>query len=84
MNLDRIRKMNDDELRKFINTISKRGSDLCIKCDIPLNCTERKTINIGIYSSTSGQKIRKLCSLCNECYIDLLDYLGVSDIDWGE
>lgn len=84
MNLDEIRNMSDNELRGFINDLSQRNNIFCSKCGNVVKSRERKTINVGIYDSSAGQKVRKLCSLCNECYIDLLDYLGISDIEWEE
>lgn len=84
MNLDEIRNMSDEQLRLFMNGLSQRNNIFCSKCGDLIKHTERKNINIGIYDKSMGQKVRKLCSLCNECYSDLLDYLGISDIDWGD
>lgn len=81
MNLEKIRSMSDSELRSFMNELSQRNNIFCSKCGNIVNSKNRKTINIGI-NERGYQKVRKLCSLCNECYIDLLDFLGVSDIDW--
>lgn len=81
MNLDKIRSMNDAELRSFMNEISQRNNIFCSRCGNVVSSRYRKTINIGI-NDGGYQKVRKLCSLCNECYVDLLDYLSVSDIDW--
>lgn len=44
---------------------------------------DRKTINVSVYGR-KGQKTKKLCTLCNDCYYNLLDYLGVCDVDFGE
>jgi hypothetical protein len=55
----------------------------CVKCGAVVGYADRKTINVSIYGR-KGQKSKKLCTLCNECYSDLLDYLCVADVDWGE
>lgn len=83
MNLDSIRNMSDNELRLFMNQLSQRNNIFCSRCGNIINPRDRKNINIGVYDSHIGQKNKKLCSLCNDCYIDLLDYLGISDIDWN-
>ena len=82
MDLDKIRNMSDEELRCFMNNLSQRNNIFCSKCGNVINPRIRKNINIGIYDKHMGQKVKKLCSLCNECYVDLLDYLGVPDLEW--
>lgn len=84
MDLDEIRNLTDEQLRSFINSLSQRNNIFCTKCGNAVNHRERKNINIGIYDSHAGQKVRKLCSLCNSCYVDLLDYLAISDIEWED
>lgn len=84
MKLEEIRKMNDIELKTFINDISQRNNIFCIKCGDVISHKNKMNINIGIYDKSSGQKMRKLCSLCHDCYVDLLDYLSVNDIDWDD
>ena len=84
MNFDDIRKMSDEQLRSFMNQLSQKNNIFCSKCGNIVNYKIRKTINIGIYSSRCGQKVKKLCSLCNDCYVELLDYLGMNDINWEE
>jgi len=83
MNLDKIRNMSDEKLRSFINDISQRNNIFCSKCGNVVSSRERKTINIGI-NHKGTQKVRKLCSLCDSCYVDLLDYLAISDIEWSD
>lgn len=82
MDLNKIRNMSDNELRSFMNELSQRNNIFCSKCGNVVSPKNRKNINISIYDRHAGQKARKLCSLCNSCYTDLLDYLGVSDIEW--
>ncbi len=55
----------------------------CVRCGVIVGYADRKTINVSIYGR-HGQKAKKLCTLCNDCYIELLDYLGVPDVEWGE
>ena len=84
MDLNTIRNMSDDELRSFMNNLSKRNNIFCSRCRNVVNSRDRYNINISIYDRAVGQKARKLCSLCQSCYVDLLDYLGVQDINWEE
>lgn len=84
MDLDEIRNLTDEQLRSFINNLSQRNNIFCTKCGNVVNHKERKNINIGVYDSHTGQKVRKLCSICNSCYVDLLDYLAISDIEWED
>ena len=82
--IDKIKGMSDKEIVSFINRMSQNKLMLCIKCGNPTSFNNKKTINVGVYNSKVGQKVKKLCTLCNECYIDLLDYLGVSDVEWED
>ena len=84
MNLDQVRNMSDEQLRIFMNNLSQRNNLFCVKCGNIISNYDRKNINIGIYDKHSGQKVKKLCSICNNCYSDLLDYLGVSDVKWED
>ena len=84
MNLEKIRNMSDEELRTFMNELSQRNNIFCSKCGDVVNSRERKVLNVAIYDRTIGQRARKLCSLCNNCYVDLLDYLGIPDINWED
>lgn len=84
MNLEEIRNMSDAELKSFMNNLSQRNNIFCSKCGNITSHKDRKNINISIYNNVAGQKARKLCSICNRCYSDLLDYLSVSDINWEE
>ena len=69
-------------LEKLIHTGNFRTLH-CIRCGAIVGYADRKTISVGIYDRHIGQKTKKLCTLCNECYSDLLDYLGVPDVDLG-
>lgn len=82
MNLDKIREMSDAELRTFISTVAQRNNIFCAKCGGIVSSKDKKTINVSVYDEHNGQRSKKLCTLCNNCYVDILDYLGVSDIQW--
>ena len=68
-------------IEKYSHTPNKR-SPMCEKCGSIVGYADRKTINVGIYDRHIGQRVKKLCTLCNDCYIELLDYLGVPDVDF--
>ena len=74
MNIDVIRNMSDDELRKFLNSVSQKNNQICCKC----GSTPTRKDRIGLYVFKFEN--RKLCTLCKSCYSDLLDYLGVCDV----
>lgn len=76
MELDRIRNMNDDELKAYLQHLSSKKLNMCLKCG---NVNAQYTINIMNRKKTQQ---KKLCNLCNKCYTDLLDYLGIEDIMW--
>ena len=75
MDLEKIRSMSDEELESYLKAISNKKS-VRIKCG---QARPNYTINI---SNKKKMQQKKLCSLCNDCYIDLLDYLGTCDIIW--
>ncbi len=76
MNLDKIRKMNDADLMRYLNSVSQRNAQVCCKC----GKVTIKENRIGIYTY-KGCENKKLCTLCYECYVNLLDYLEISDND---
>lgn len=75
MNLDKIRKMNDNELRLFLQKYNKRDGHICIMCGKPSS----KTIKIENKETT---QTKMLCGLCNGCYRNLLQYLDTYDLGW--
>ena len=76
MRLDDIRKMSDKELNSFINKISKNNGRVCCKCGVIVYRNNRVTPmrNIDVTA-------KKICCLCNDCYSELLDWLGVNDCE---
>lgn len=75
MDLDRIRKMNDEELTKLLRQLSARGSKNCIKCNKPIRFI------IKIENQDTFQT-KKLCGLCEECYQELLNEFNLCDLEW--
>lgn len=80
MQLSEIRKMNDNELKAFLMRM-QNGNNFCTKCGEYVDTQGKKNVYINT-NNIRGIRQRKLCHLCNNCYVDMLDYLGVSDIDW--
>ena len=81
-----LRNKTDEEKAKMLESIIHSGNlrtPPCVKCGDIVGYADRKTINVSVYGR-KGQKSKKLCTLCNSCYYDLLDYLGVCDVDFGE
>lgn len=76
MDLDRIRNMNDKQLYTFINNISNNNGRVCCKCGKIIYKDNRITLSRNINVTN-----KKICCLCKNCYSDLLDYLGVNDIE---
>lgn len=76
MDLQIIRNMSDEDLEKYLKGLTKRNNTNCVKCG---KISGNYTVNIQ-----NKKKIqqKKLCSLCNDCYVDLLEYLGLCDIIW--
>ena len=76
MDLDRIRKMDDAELQAYLKSLADRKSSNCVKCG---KVNADYTINIR---NNNKFQQKKLCSLCEECYEQLLDTLKITDIIW--
>ena len=76
MDLKRIRNMSDDELERYLKSLADKKSNNCLKCEKP---NSNYTMNI---QNKKKQQQKKLCNLCENCYTDLLDYLGTVDIIW--
>lgn len=75
MNFEDIKNMNKKEFEQFIFSVQSSNKKFCARCG---NFTlDRITLSI----SKNGKSPKKLCNMCNECYIDMLDFLGMSDIE---
>lgn len=75
MDLNKIRNMNDEELKNFLKGLANKRNSFCIKCG------KNGSYTINIQNKRKMQQ-KKLCSLCSDCYTDLLSYLGTNDIMW--
>ena len=75
-NLDKIRNMSDEELNRYLNSLSGNKLNNCVKCGALLT---RKTIIINNKNLLSQ---KKLCNICDNCYKDLLKFLETPDIFW--
>lgn len=74
MKVSNIREMNDRELYTFINNISNNNGRICCKCGKIVYKNDRITLFRNIDVAT-----KKICCLCKDCYLTLLDWLGVND-----
>lgn len=75
MNFEDIKKMNKKDFEQFIFKIQSNSQKFCVRCG---NFTlDRITVSV----SKNGKGLRKLCNMCNNCYSDMLDYLGIGDIE---
>ena len=76
MNLNDVRNMSDKELNSFLAAIQKDERRICNKCGEFI--LDKRTLTVR-----RDQTTRTLCTLCNSCYIDLLEYLGINDVQWN-
>lgn len=75
MNYDKIRSMNDSELKAFLQGFNKRDNHTCVKCGKP----SKRVIKI---ENKETIQTKALCGLCNDCYAKLLEYLETYDLGW--
>lgn len=75
MNIKDIRKMSDKELNAFLVDIQRYDRKVCASCG-------EFVFDKTVLSVRKGQVTRVLCTLCNECYINLLDHLGINDAEF--
>lgn len=79
-----LRKKSDAEISDWLKNTVGTKMPFCTKCGIVPGRNERKTISVSVYDKHLGQKTKKLCSLCSNCYTELLDYLGICDVEWSD
>ena len=60
--------------KQALNNVSQRNAQMYCKC---LGITFKEN-RITLYTY-KGCDNKKLCTLCKDCYSDLLDYLGIAD-----
>lgn len=77
MNIDKIRKMNDEELECYLKHLTNRSVNECSRCSKPSS----KTVKI---ENKSTFQTKQLCGLCEDCYDELIDWLGTSDLNWRD
>ena len=75
MNLDNIRNMNDEDLKKYLKILTDRKKSNCSFCG------KKGIYTINIRNSEVYQQ-KKLCSMCESCYKKMLEYLKLEDIIW--
>ena len=75
MDLEKIRSLSDEELRKYITNLSKRNVACCSVCNKVAHFVVKITNN-----ETSSTK--QLCGLCTDCYKKTLDFLQTTDFNW--
>lgn len=76
MKLSDIRNLNDKDLNSLLNKISNNNGRVCCRYGDIIYKDNRITI-----MKNEGINTKKLCCICKSCYSDLLDYLGVNDIE---
>ena len=78
MNFEQIKNMDKKEFEKFIFQIQSTKKKFCVICG---NFTiDKITISVN-KSEKTNYSSKKLCNICEECYTDMLEYLGISDIE---
>lgn len=75
MKISDLKQLEDKEFIKYISDIQRKKTPICIRCGTFTN--DRRTISV----TKDSIKIKKLCTLCESCYSDLLDFIGVADVD---
>ncbi|MBR4178055.1 MAG: hypothetical protein IKR57_01745 [Bacilli bacterium] len=77
MNIADLKKLQDKEFIDYICKMQRNKSTFCIKCGKVVDKDNRRTISV----SRDNIKLKKLCTLCDDCYSDLIDFIGVADVD---
>ncbi len=78
MNFEDIKKMDKKQFEQFIFNIQKTKKKFCVRCG---NFTiDKITISVNKSEKTNYSN-KKLCNICLGCYSDMLDYLGISDVE---
>ena len=75
MNFEQIKNMTKKEFEQFIFSVQSSNQKFCVRCG---NFTLDR-ITISVNKNSNG--VRKLCNMCKNCYADMIDYLGISDIE---
>ena len=75
MNYDRIRNMNDKELEQFLKSLSNRDTRKCSRCG------RKPRYHIKVENISTSQT-KRLCSICDDCYLQLIKDMKTVDIIW--
>ena len=76
MDLMKIRNMNDEELTKFLRGLTSKNKADCYVCD------KRDAKYVIYVKNNEVMQQRKLCALCEKHYNEILDHIGICDINW--
>ena len=77
MKISDLKQLEDKEFIKYISNMQRNKSMFCIRCGEVISPFQRRTISV----SKDNIKVKKLCTLCEGCYSDMLDHLGIADVD---
>lgn len=77
MNLCELKKLEDREFIEYISRMQRTKSTFCLKCGNVVTRDNRRTISV----SKDNIKVKKLCTLCESCYSDMIDYLSIADVE---
>ena len=78
VDLDKIRNMNDDELKLYLTKLARKKHDKCSICGKP--CTK----SAKIYNAEVLQTKSLAGGICDKHYEELLAFLDVLPIVWDE
>lgn len=75
MNISELKKMEDKEFISYITKIQRSKTPFCIRCgELAI---QKRTLSV----TKDNIKVKKLCTLCENCYSDLLDFLAIPDVE---
>ena len=75
--LDKIRNLSDEDLKKFLKNMEKRDTNSCPACG-------KRTTKIIKVNNTETFQTKMLCGLCDEHYEQFLDQFKILPIMWDE
>lgn len=74
MDSNEILEMINEDLKKYLNTRSSKKMNKCAMCG---SLQSDKAIIVEHKTTLAKQK---LCNLCENCYVKVLDFMGVTDL----
>lgn len=75
--LDKIRNMSDEDLKKFLRSMEKRDTVTCPACG-------KRGIMIVKVNNTETYQTKTVCSLCKEHYEEFLEHFHILPVMWDE